>query len=484
MHTTEIDGVPVFWEQGPEPLSAGLCFGVGRRNETFANGGITHLVEHLVLGDLPKSHLDSNGSVSPKMTEFTATGRPEAVAEFLAQVCDRLRELPLDRLAVEARVLAAENERSGGGELGDLLLFRYGAVGFGLVGMIEPAIASLTVDQLREHAARWFVRENAALWLTGPPPEGLRLPLPSGARPPAFRQPVLAREYPLQVRVEGCDPAMSFVIDASFNADLQMCAARLLLERLTDRLRRLGGHSYHVDMHPMHIDTDSTHMAFFADASTKEAPAVLTEMVSVLRQLVADGPTQAELDHDLSGLVEAMADPRMAEETATVAAMRHLDGAEFRSNERTVELLGAVTPDQVRRCLEPALSSLLVLVPEDLPAVLTEIPVIPEGTSDPLQGKVWRRKFRSDAPPGGRLTTSPEGISLNIGGAYELTIRYDACVSVGEVKGDHRHLELIGAHGLTMPLCEQDWKNGKDLLSEVESRLTHIPTYPAMVDRD
>src|SRR5687767_10048800 len=109
MERIEIDGVPVYWEQGPEPLSAGLCFGVGRRDETYATAGITHMIEHLVMGAVPKSHLDKNASVSPKMTEFTATGRPSAVAAFLSEVCQLLADVPVDRLATEARVLTAES---------------------------------------------------------------------------------------------------------------------------------------------------------------------------------------------------------------------------------------------------------------------------------------------------------------------------------------------------------------------------------------
>ena len=43
------DGVAVFQVEGPVPFSAGLVFGVGRRDESFVKGGPDHLVEHLVM---------------------------------------------------------------------------------------------------------------------------------------------------------------------------------------------------------------------------------------------------------------------------------------------------------------------------------------------------------------------------------------------------------------------------------------------------
>ncbi len=41
MRSVDVDGVPVFCERGPEPLAAGLCFGVGGRDESFPSRGVT-----------------------------------------------------------------------------------------------------------------------------------------------------------------------------------------------------------------------------------------------------------------------------------------------------------------------------------------------------------------------------------------------------------------------------------------------------------
>lgn len=108
MNRTDVDGVPVLWQDAPAPLSACLVFGVGARHETFRTVGVTHLVEHLVMATLPKSHLDSNAHVDLGSTIFQATGRPEAVVEFISAVCAAIGDLPLSRLATEAGVLEAE----------------------------------------------------------------------------------------------------------------------------------------------------------------------------------------------------------------------------------------------------------------------------------------------------------------------------------------------------------------------------------------
>jgi hypothetical protein len=97
----EIAGVPVFTAPGPDRVTAALMFGVGLRDETYATLGVTHLIEHLVMGALPKSHLDCNATVDVESTMFYATGKPEAVATFLTRVCEALSDLPTDRMALE-----------------------------------------------------------------------------------------------------------------------------------------------------------------------------------------------------------------------------------------------------------------------------------------------------------------------------------------------------------------------------------------------
>ena len=470
-----VDGVPVFWQQGPEPLTAGLVFDVGRRDEGFAEGGVTHLVEHLVMGSLPKSHLDRNACVSPSSTEFFATGRPEQVADFLRQVCEALSDLPTDRLAHEARVLLAEEERRGGDLVGHLLMVRYGARGLGLQGMVEPALGDITAEQVRAHAERWFVREGAALWLTGPPPAGLTLPLRSGARPVRPEQPRLPLPLPAQVRYPGPDPALSFEVDGE--DDVVLTGLRVLLDRLTERLRHEGGHSYDVDFDTQAVGGTLTHVTFVADAPPKEVDAVLQGLWSELHRLADEGPTEEELDHDLEGMRERFADPRSVEGLVGAAAGRHFYDLPVLGGEERLAARASLRPADVVEVLRPALSTVLVLVPDSAPEVLADVPELPDGTPDRLTGREWKRRFRSDMPRGARLVTSAEGLTLLAHGR-QLTVRYDDCVAVGVGEVGHAHLEVVGGHALTVPVCEEDWKDGALLVEEVRAALAHVPRYP------
>jgi hypothetical protein len=101
MQRFTVDGVPVFVASGPEPFSAGLVFGVGRRDESFVKGGLTHLVEHLVMRAIGRTSLDCNASMEIDVTEFAATGRidrvddPRSVAdEVRGAACAQVTGLP------------------------------------------------------------------------------------------------------------------------------------------------------------------------------------------------------------------------------------------------------------------------------------------------------------------------------------------------------------------------------------------------------
>ncbi|MGH8939713.1 MAG: insulinase family protein, partial [Actinomycetes bacterium] len=173
LHRDEVDGVPVYWSQGSEPLSATLLFRVGVRDETFRTCGVTHLVEHLAMSTLGRRRHQYNASVDVTYTEFAASGRPEGVLAYLSDVCAALTKLPMDRLGTEAKVLAAEEGNSVHPAVGELLRQRHGQRALGLAGVSPPALDQIDAGTVTAHARRFFVRENAALALTGPPPAGL-----------------------------------------------------------------------------------------------------------------------------------------------------------------------------------------------------------------------------------------------------------------------------------------------------------------------
>ncbi len=183
MRPASIDGIPACVANGTAPFSAGLVFGVGRRDESFLRGGLTHVVEHLTMRAVGRTTMEVNASVDLISTEFTATGPVGQVADFLRSVCRSLADLPTDGLAVEADILRAEGGPMAGPGVATLLERLYGLEGIGLAAVTDPALRSLTAADVQEWARRWFCRQNAALWVSGTGLEDLTLPLRDGVVP-------------------------------------------------------------------------------------------------------------------------------------------------------------------------------------------------------------------------------------------------------------------------------------------------------------
>ncbi len=177
----ELDGVPIYWADCPTgPLTASLGFRVGRVDEELRFAGITHLVEHLVMSTLGMPEYEHNAVVEDKRTLFYATGSAEDVIAFLHAVVDGLTHLPIDRIAHERKILRAEDDRLDPGITELLRGLRFGPVGHGVIATHQLGLESLEPGHVTEWANTRFTAQNAALWLTGPIPDGLRLALPSG----------------------------------------------------------------------------------------------------------------------------------------------------------------------------------------------------------------------------------------------------------------------------------------------------------------
>ncbi|GAA1155256.1 hypothetical protein F4556_004909 [Kitasatospora gansuensis] len=74
---------------------------------------MTHLVEHLAMSTLPRLHHDHNASVDLALTQFTCTGRPEQVVEFLAKVCAALGAMLLAVQILQQRLTETVRHRHG-----------------------------------------------------------------------------------------------------------------------------------------------------------------------------------------------------------------------------------------------------------------------------------------------------------------------------------------------------------------------------------
>ncbi|MGY1726570.1 hypothetical protein ACI79J_06330 [Geodermatophilus sp. SYSU D01062] len=304
MQTLQIDGVPVFSAPGPRRTTLTLVFGVGVRDETYATRELTHLVEHLVMGSLPKRNTQCNGTTTVDSTSFHATGRPEAVREFVEGVCAALSDLSLSRADAEIGVLQAEDcSGAGGGLVESLWAARYGLTGPGVAFAGGPGPQFLPDELIRAHAATWFVRGNAALVCHGELPEGLRLDLPERPVPP--HRPAVPRPQAAPSWTRSWTPGVGLQLSATgpWDPALRM-GADVLRERVQDLARTERGLSYSADVVTHDVDPDRREVTVVVDAREGQEGAVAEILWTRFEELCRTGPGEDELAHAREGLAE------------------------------------------------------------------------------------------------------------------------------------------------------------------------------------
>ncbi len=468
MERVDVDGVPVLWAEAPGPLAASLTFRVGLRDETFVRMGITHLVEHLAMSKLAKRHLSYNASVDVSRTIFTASGRPEFVVAFLADLCASLRELPIDRLPTEVRVLKAEGGAVDHPILCEHLRIRFGARGIGLAGYEEPALDQIPPAAVLDWAARHFVRENAVLCLTGAPPEGLALPLPIGCRNVRERPVMLPAPYPMYTVQHGPGFGASFecVADEAANAALRIAA-----DRAFDELRHHSGLLYEFDFAAAEYADGDALACFFGNPPDENVAEVWRRFEAVLRELASHGPTDAELAHDLDGLRESLADPRSVQSMLDDAAFALLADRPWKDPAGILAEREQVRGEDVMAALAGYQRSVLLTVPETADDGFSGLRREPEWSPGLIEGRRFaRRMLRSPLPRGSSIIIGAEGLSLDLPDR-PVTIRWADVVGAG-IDPDGVWT-LYSVDNMSLPVHEAWLKDGDQAMALMDAQ---VPT--------
>lgn len=468
LHRDVVDGVPVFWARSPGPLTAGLVIGMGLLHEEFRSNGVGHAVEHLAMSAVPRSHLDRNASIGLTETEFTATGPVDAVVEFLGQVCAALSELPLTRLEREAGVLDAESGLSTNPAHGAALALRFGYTGLGLAPLGTLPAAALTPEQVRAHAQRFAVRGNAAAYLSGPVPPGLRLSLPAGSAPELPLPQQLGPKAPGWVSWDTPWPVLSYL---GPDGTARRGADRILIERLVEQLRHEEGLVYDIRPDVVVLGDDLRLTTLAAECRVERSGYVAERMWAVATELAATGPTAAEFAHDLEGLRAHFADPRSALSEAVFAACECVAGRAASSRR---ELLrgreGLVAPD-VADALAEALRTAYLIVPrgQQVAGGLAELQGCPLSRTAPDGAELFSRHRRSEAPRGSALFLFPEGIGFRDTEGHHDVVRWADCVGVA-VDGDVRL--VTGRQRCAVLVDPRDWRDGMRAVTAVDRNIS------------
>ncbi|MFF8387030.1 peptidase M16 family protein [Streptomyces kanasensis] len=472
MQRTTVDGVTVLWAPGPAPLSAALTFGCGARDESFRTIGVTHLIEHLAMSTLPRLHHEHNASVDLEVTRFTASGRPEQITAFLAAICAALSDLPLDRIRHEAGILTAEASSVTSPAAAFLLNQRFGARGPGLAPYVGPGYDRLPADAVRAHAAAYFTRVNAVLQLTGPPPEGLRLPLPDG-RPPQRTTPA-ARTGPSwdEAPIEGAAIALATPVGSPAAA----LGLALLEHRLTELARHRRGLSYAVQAESSLRDAHTVDTLLSLDCRPGQEAETAELLWQEVLRLGRELPTEAELKDEIEGFRESYEDPRALEAELDRAACAQLFGLPSRDAAARLAALRAVVPEDVRACLARATAGAQLAVAPDVEPRLAA----PDGRPLPRgacwehgvlpAGEVFRPPLSARARYGAarrsRLVLTGDGVAEIDGDGRLHHIRFDEIVGL-ERDGDDR--TLFGASGCLMELSPRKYSGCGKVIRAVDA---------------
>ena len=464
---TERDGVPVVWAPGPAPLSAALVFRVGRSDEPFVDGGITHLVEHLVMRAVGRLPIEVNAHVGVHTTSFVATGTSSHVVDFLARVCASLDTLDAGALEVERRILTAESANAGGGPAAEAVSLRYGCRGAGLVAYRDVGVSRLSAAEVRSWSERWFTRENAVLALTGPVPDDLRLPLPPGERMPL--SPLAPRSLDLPAWEPDCGgTAISLPVPS--RAGMDLAVGRLLARAAEDVVRYEHGLAYDVDDDGITVDAGTSEVTVYADNEPEHATRVAGLLLDVLDRFAEAGPGDVALAADLAEAYEVLSDPRTVVDAVTAAAEDLLMGVQPLTPAQRYDLARARTAADVREAVRAAAPQVLLLLPGDEEPQRRGLRRLRWSSRRVPTGRELRPRLFRGAPRSARLVVGDAGLALRLPDG-DLVALWEDVVGV-TVLADGTHV-VQTADGPALPVVPGDFRGAARAVEELRRR---VPT--------
>ncbi|MEU8001005.1 hypothetical protein AB0B66_07575 [Catellatospora sp. NPDC049111] len=301
MRREEIDTVRVLWQEMPGDFTATLAFAVGARDEDVDQLGITHLVTRHLLVSLLAEPDETAGLLE---TSFTLSGEPTRVAEDLTDLASLVANPDLGGLVLTAQQLdAADRAIELDLDVDDavrdpwvsLLARRLGPTGPGLLRWPAVDAHRFTADEVRAHLARWFTAGNAVLTCTGPPPAGLRLPLPAGPRAAHTTSPEGSPSGPAWYADEVVAPGVAVTATAGPQAFLLL---RVLGTRVDALLERAGVKAWSTEWStPVGGDRLELGLSLHLRGRNRQRDSAVAARVlwQELLRLAAEEPAPAEL---------------------------------------------------------------------------------------------------------------------------------------------------------------------------------------------
>ena len=471
----QVDGVLVHhFPRDDEITHAMLAFGVGERDEALPTQGVLHVLEHIVMDAVRHTPLEINAGVEASTTQFTVSGSPDRVADYLYRLCAALRDPPVARLAAEVPIITAELAGVERPEA-PLLAARYGLRDLGASSADGPGPEGLLPLHVAT-AARWFVSGNAFLMLDGPRPSDLRLPLAAGPAPAHSRPEPRRWPGPHAIRVDGPACMVSVLLPPQTPDRIDRLAIELIRQRLTESVRHREGLSYLVE--EMVLPSGAQHVDLLVraepppDRTARAAKTLITELRSLLR----DGPTADELEQANARLEELDKGREARASRVLEYSMNRLLGVvSFLPEPGLHRGTDRATIIGYLQALEP---DLLFLLPTDPDIDLDQL-VVGEATVEPLHpgalpaGKTFvprlLTKVLNAEARQATVVLEQDGISQRTG-AETRSIRWAGVAGLMEI--DEHQFVVLGLDGTAIPIGPGLYRGGQELIAAAR---THIP---------
>jgi zinc protease len=331
-----------------------------------------------------------------------------------------------------------------------MLMMRFGAAGHGL-SFYEPfGLRWLGPEQVEEWSRRWLTRGNAAMWMTHPPPAGLRLDLPDGPRvPPPEPRALPELELPAFAAAGEGEIASSMVARRSAAV---AAAGRTVAARL-------GG----ATTWQFPLTAELSHRFL----TVPERDGALAELVAVYDSVAADGPTRDELAEATGAAIDAVCAHEAVAGNLERMAVDELLGAPRRWKEELIDEAKSVSYAEVAAALREAMTNQILLAPANAASPSDRFHAFPWFSLDRIEGMPLRSLKRGQ---GVRLVVSQEGVSHvadETGRAS--TVRFaDVAAALQEPDGS---LTLLGSDGAIVPIDPHAFKGAGQVVADLEQRL-------------
>jgi hypothetical protein len=309
----------------------------------------------------------------------------------------------------------------------------------------------------------------------------LSIALPAGKRiPPAEPRPIPYLQVPSAYAGGGA----GFVVVAFLGE--RATALRMTLSvaerRARQRLRHALGFTYEVSWAYEPLTREVAHVAIWADCLPENAREVARELLAVLDELAAPGPTDDELERAYEDEQEWLADSDSAASNLFYRAHQELLDDEFQTDEELLAEMRAVTPQGAAHALAAGLETALVIVPDGTRPPNGRFSPYPNFSPERLSGRRVSLRGLNIGRDARRtqLVHGDDGISLLLPEEHAITVRFDDCVALERWTDGTR--ALWGEDGFRLEIPPEAWRGGEDIVRAIDERVP--PDLVVPMDRD